>query len=542
MVMSDYEKNLKPQGEDGGTEIPQEPAPSFYHYSSENSDLNAAPAEPQVGSRTSGVPYGAQMQYTQNGYGYAQQQGMPRNDQNWNSGNAYYGNGGAGNVPPGNMGYDAAANAGGAEPPKKKKSKTPLIVAVVAVVCLGLGGAIGGLVAGRSNDGKENSTLSSPAPEEVLAENNGSAADSAEEADKTAAFHPTTIDIQTNSTDNKLTPQDVYENYVNAVVAISNSGTVTNVFGQTVPMASSGSGFVISSDGYILTNNHVIEDAQTLTVMLTSGEEYDATVIGADPENDVALIKIDATDLPTASIGDSDSISVGEQVCAIGNPLGELTNTLTVGYISALDREIAEPSSTVINMFQTDCAINSGNSGGPLFDMHGNVVGITTAKPSSSSSSATVEGIGFCIPINDAMNIVNDILQYGYVTGRASLGITCRTISSAVTQYYNLPVGVYVDGCNAGSAAEKAGLQQGDIITAIDDTETASVSDLKLALKNYTAGDQATLTIFRNNESITVDVVLDEATTSVETPEATTETPSQQQIPFSNGFGFSFGY
>ena len=439
-----------------------------------------------------------------------------------------------------------------------KKHRNPFAIVAAVLVCVILLGFSGygvyALVQDVSSDAPADTTVSEEVTPEPVMEG-GSDAPSSEEASAEDNTHDninsTVIDVTTNSAATEMTPQNVFETYVNAVVAISNEGTTTNIFGQTVTMASSGSGFIISSDGYIVTNNHVVEDAQTLTVMLTSGEEYPAEIIGTDEENDVALIKIDATDLPTVSIGDSDTMSVGEQVCAIGNPLGELTNTLTVGYVSALDREIAESSTVTINMFQTDCAINSGNSGGPLFDMHGNVIGITTAKYSGSSSgSASIEGIGFCIPINDAMDIVSDLLKYGYVRGRASLGISCQTISDTITQYYNLPIGVYVSSVNAGSAAETAGLMPGDIITAIDETTTQSVSELKRALKNYNAGDTAVLTVYRSDETssqtISLTVVLDEQISIVSTPEVPTEqSPVEEQtIPESgypwNGY-FPFG-
>lgn len=265
--------------------------------------------------------------------------------------------------------------------------------------------------------------------------------------------------------------------------------------------------------------------------MTTSGEEYDATVIGADEVNDVALLKIEGDeDFPTVSIGNSDNIQVGQQVCAIGNPLGELTNTLTVGYVSALDREISESSTgSTINMFQTDCAINSGNSGGPIFDMNGNVVGITTAKYSSSgySNAASVEGIGFCIPINDAMSIVNDLMQYGYVKGRVSMGVSVRAMDTTVAQYYNLPTGVYVAGVTSGSAADKAGIQEGDMICAIDGDETSSVAALKQKLKDYTPGDTATVSIYRTstNEKLDVTITFDEM--QAETTTTTTENQNQ---------------
>ncbi len=434
--------------------------------------------------------------------------------------------------------------------PKKqpKRSGGRGTIVAVAIICALVGGLGGGAAVGMalsSSTAAEPSVSAEEAESSVIQEETSEVT----EEESTASISTTVVDITTNSSSTEMTPQSVYDTYVNAVVAISNESTTTNVMGQTSSTASSGSGFIISTDGYIITNNHVVEDATTLTVIMTSGEEYEATIIGADEESDVALIKIDASDLPTVSIGDSDEIAVGEQVCAIGNPLGELTNTLTVGYISALDREIYESSSsTPINMFQTDCAINSGNSGGPLFDMHGNVIGITTAKySSSSSSSASIEGIGFCIPINDAMEVVSDLLEYGYVRGRAYLGITCQAISTTVTQYYNLPAGIYVNSVESGAAAENCGIEAGDIITAVDGTEVSSVTDFKALLKNYSAGESAVMTVYRSGATMEITVIFDEkieATTEENAEDDTEENTDSQQdagqsIPSMPGSGGS---
>ena len=401
-------------------------------------------------------------------------------------------------------------------------------VVAVALVCALVGGLCGGGIAAAVRGGTvTDSGDSSSAQVQETEEDNGSAKDA-------TVFNKTTIDVTTNSTSTKMTPQDVYENYVNAVVLVYNQGTTSTYWGQT-ESRSSGSGMIISKDGYVLTNNHVVSGAEKLTVMTTSGEEYDATVIGADEVNDVALLKIEGSeDFPTVSIGNSDNIEVGQQVCAIGNPLGELTNTLTVGYVSALDREISESSTgTTINMFQTDCAINSGNSGGPIFDMNGNVVGITTAKYSSSgySNSASVEGIGFCIPINDAMSIVNDLMQYGYVKGRVSMGVSVRAMDNTVAQYYNLPTGVYVADVTSGSAADNAGIQKGDLICAIDGDETTSVAALKQKLKDYTPGDSATVSIYRTEtgDKLDVTITFDEMQAETTTENQQTENQQDQQ-------------
>ena len=440
---------------------------------------------------------------------------------------AYTGGGGA--VPPVNpmSGYHVE----NPQPPKKHKGgMTGKGVVAVALVCALVGGLCGGGIAAAVRGGTvTDSGDSSSAQVQETEEDNGSAKDA-------TVFNKTTIDVTTNSTSTKMTPQDVYENYVNAVVLVYNQGTTSTYWGQT-ESRSSGSGMIISKDGYVLTNNHVVSGAEKLTVMTTSGEEYDATVIGADEVNDVALLKIEGSeDFPTVSIGNSDNIEVGQQVCAIGNPLGELTNTLTVGYVSALDREISESSTgTTINMFQTDCAINSGNSGGPIFDMNGNVVGITTAKYSSSgySNSASVEGIGFCIPINDAMSIVNDLMQYGYVKGRVSMGVSVRAMDNTVAQYYNLPTGVYVADVTSGSAADNAGIQKGDLICAIDGDETTSVAALKQKLKDYTPGDTATVSIYRTEtgDKLDVTITFDEmqAETTTENQQAENQQDQQDQ-------------
>ena len=507
----------QPSGEQGAN------TSGYYHYTGDTVQDSQTAAQPAAAQPTAApqdhvaaqnsVPYQQDQPYG-NGIPYQQ----PQNTTGYQASNdqTQYPNYGGGAVPPTNpmSGY----NVGGSEPPKKKGGVTGKVVVAAALVCALIGGAVGGgavLLTRHDRNTEDNAVLEASTSEE----------DSS--TDDNSVIRSKTIDVTTNSTSTKMTPQDVYENYVNAVVLVYNQGTTSTYWGQAESQ-SSGSGMIISKDGYVLTNNHVVEGAEKLTVMTTSGEEYDATVIGADEVNDVALLKIEGDeDFPTVSIGDSDQIEVGEQVCAIGNPLGELTNTLTVGYVSALDREISESSTgTTINMFQTDCAINSGNSGGPIFDMNGNVVGITTAKYSSSgySNAASVEGIGFCIPINDAMSIVNDLMQYGYVKGRVSMGVSVRAMDTTVAQYYNLPTGVYVAGVTSGSAAENAGIQEGDMICAIDGDETASVAALKQKLKDYKPGDTATVSIYRSSTGKKLDVTI-----TFDEMQATTTTDESQQ-------------
>ncbi|MBQ1281829.1 MAG: trypsin-like peptidase domain-containing protein [Oscillospiraceae bacterium] len=310
-----------------------------------------------------------------------------------------------------------------------------------------------------------------------------------------------------------MTPQSVFYENVQSVVAVNNEST-TNVFGQTAAAASSGSGFILSDDGYILTNYHVIENAQLLTVVLYDGTQHEAQVIGADAENDLALLKIEASGLHPVRIGNSADLQVGEVVCAIGNPLGELTNTLTAGYISALDREI-NTDGAPINMMQTDCAINAGNSGGPLFDMRGDVIAIITAKYYGD----TIEGLGFAIPIDDAAAVIADLKAHGYVTGRARLGITALDMDSRTAELYSLPRGVFVYAVEEGSGAANSGLRERDIITAIGETRVQTMTELISALRMHRAGERVTVHLIRDGAEETVSVVLDEKTPPAEETE-----------------------
>ena len=237
--------------------------------------------------------------------------------------------------------------------------------------------------------------------------------------------------LKSNEGDKALTPAQVYKMNIGAVCGISTQVTAS-LWGVETTGVCTGSGFVLTADGYIVTNNHVVADADegTVVVQFYSGEEYPAVIIGTDSMNDVALLKIEAEGLQTVTVGDSDEVEVGETVEAIGNPLGDLTFTMTAGYISALDREI-DADGTPINMLQTDAAINSGNSGGPLFDMNGNIIGVTTAKVSGTTDSGvSIEGLGFAIPINDVLRVVYDLQQYGRVRGRAYLGVTLQNLDA----------------------------------------------------------------------------------------------------------------
>ncbi len=305
-----------------------------------------------------------------------------------------------------------------------------------------------------------------------------------------------------------LTPVQVYALNVDAVVMIY-STVVYSSYGQPTSGTSTGSGFIISQDGYILTNYHVIEGATAVSVETGSGTRYDAAVIGSDSTNDIALLKVNGSGLPVAALGSSDKLNVGDQVVAIGNPLGELTSTMTVGYVSGKERRVTTDGTT-IDMIQTDAAINSGNSGGPLFNMRGEVVGITTAKYSGQSSSgASIEGIGFAIPMDDVMEIVADLLEYGYVRS-GYMGVTVIDFDSSVASVYNLPAGVYVDGVEAGGPAAAAGIQPEDIIIGLGDQTITCYNDLARALREYEPGDTTTVTVYRAGQKLTLSITLAE--------------------------------
>ncbi len=325
---------------------------------------------------------------------------------------------------------------------------------------------------------------------------------------------PQSTGISVSGTSNDgLSASQVYARNVNAVVLIE-STVVSELYGQTATGVSSGSGFVISQDGYVVTNFHVVEGASSVNVVLFDGKTYPAALVGYDSTNDIALLKVEATGLSAVTLGSSDDLIVGDQVVAIGNPLGELTSTLTVGYVSAKERTVSTDG-TVINMIQTDAAINSGNSGGPLFNMKGEVVGITTAKFSGASSSgATIEGIGFAIPIDDVLEELSELKEFGYIKS-AYLGVMVQNMDASVAGIYGLPVGAYVVGVEEGFSAHRAGIREKDIIVAVGDEEITSITDLTRALRGYEPGDKAKLTIYRAGQYQTILVVLDERPATV---------------------------
>ncbi len=420
-----------------------------------------------------------------------------------------------------------------AEPvvPAKKKRTWPKVVALV-LACALVGGGAG--VGGAALMNHLNPPRSVVANSTTVYEGSGT---------------PTVVNLSKIEGGQVLTPAEVYASNVNSVVGIVTQVT-TNVFGQQVAQAASGSGFVLTTDGYIVTNHHVVEDATSISVNFIDGKSYDAKLVGIEAENDLALLKIDATGLTPVRLGTSGDLVVGEEVVTIGNPLGELTYTMTGGMVSALDRTITMSDGTAINMLQTDCAINNGNSGGPLFNMYGQVIGITSAKYSRSASSnqASIEGIGFAIPIDDVKGMLTDIMEHGYVTGKPYVGVTLATANATKAAQYGRSGGAYVQSVVPGAAADKAGLKQGDIITAVDG-ETIDGHAAFIEIKDsHKAGDTVTLTVDRGGKTITLELTFDERKPDDQV--GAVEIPQEEQDygdygygdDYDNGYGFNWPF
>lgn len=377
--------------------------------------------------------------------------------------------------------------------PKKKQHRGGAWVVALALCFAILGGAIGGGTVW------------------LLTHNNTTSAGGSSSTTIQQGRHENvTVDINEIETGKLMTAAEVYAKNVNSTVGIQTSITSTNLWGQQTTSAASGSGFILTADGYIVTNYHVIQNANSVTVSTYGGASYNAKIVGYDEGNDLAVLKIEATGLSPVVLGSSEKLNVGDTVLAIGNPLGELTFSLTTGVVSALNREVTFSGGTVMDLLQTDCAINSGNSGGALFNLYGEVVGITNAKYSGSSSSgASIDNIAFAIPIDSVRAIVESIIEKGYYA-KPVIGVSVTDVDENSRQL-GIPAGAWVKEVTAGGAAEAAGIQANDVITAINGTEISGVSDLKRILAKASAGDELSLVIWRKNQSLTLTVVVREA-------------------------------
>lgn len=321
-----------------------------------------------------------------------------------------------------------------------------------------------------------------------------------------------------SSTSKANSTSEIVKKTADSVVEISTESVVTGSFAQQYVQQGAGSGVIISQDGYILTNNHVINGANSVKVRLRDSTEYDATIIGSDSDNDIALLKVNATGLSPATFGDSNSLAVGDYVVAIGNPLGELGGTVTDGIISALARKVTIED-TQMTLLQTNAQVNPGNSGGGLFNANGELVGIVNAKQSATE----VEGIAFAIPINNVLDILSDLKEYGYVTGKVDLGIDFTDITSDETAFYYgvNQTGCYVLSVDSGSNAEKAGVTRGDLVTKVNDTDVSTSEDITTALEKAEVGDTVTFTVSRRGTSKTISFVLEEYVPAVSNSQIT---------------------
>ena len=391
-----------------------------------------------------------------------------------------------------------------AQPARAKKDKSGIskgAVAALLIICIllsGFAGFGGSMIASKlSSNSTEDSAASYDSVSDEL------------------VIHKVKVENSTETSD-QLVDKDTDEivtEVADSVVEITTEVVQTNSFyGQYIAQGA-GSGVIISSDGYIVTNNHVIEDASNITVTLRSGESYEAKLVGSDADEDIALIKIEATGLTMAIFGDSDTLNVGDKSVIIGNPLGTLGGSVTEGIVSALDRSIVIDGKTM-HLMQTDAAINPGNSGGGMFNGQGELVGIVVAKSGGSTSSgSTIDNIGFVIPINNVLNILSDLKQYGYVRGKADTGMSFVDITNPMYSWYyygSYNAGVYINSVERGSNAATAGFSAGDRVISVDGKSVSSSSDISSIISQHSAGDTIEFEIERSGRTGTLELTLEE--------------------------------
>ena len=449
-----------------------------YDYSSEHSQTGET-GYPNVGSS------GMNTANTAGTYGEAAQ-AAPQAEPNSGS------DGGA--VPPPEGPRYQAAQGSPKQPPKKRRRKNSNIArSAVALVLAAAMGFVGGFVGARVSNTGGKVVIQQVAPSSTSSSDSGSAS-----AVNTASG---------------MTTAQVSEMVSPSVVVITTEQVVYSQwswYGQSQVESGAGSGVIISSDGYILTCDHVVSGASNITVTI-GDKDYTATVVGEDSTSDIAVIKIDADGLTPAIVGDSDKLAVGDNVLAVGNPLGELGGTVTSGIVSALNRSVTiqgSSSTNTMSLVQMDASVSPGNSGGGLFNMNGELIGLVNAK----SSSSDAEGLGFAIPINDAIKVAQDLLENGYVSGRPYMGITYLAVTDAQTaaQLNVNAYGVYVVDVAQGGPADKAGLKTGDRIVSIDGTEIAQKDDLGTLIQQHAAGDTLSITVAREGQMQTVSLTLGE--------------------------------
>ena len=378
---------------------------------------------------------------------------------------------------------------------KKERAKmsagTVAIILIVCIIVSGFAGFGGSLLASKMNASSEPTTSYDSVSDELV-------------------IHKVNVETTSASSDELVDKgtDEITKSVADSVVEIVTEVVQTSSFyGQYVSQGA-GSGVIISDDGYIITNNHVIEDASSITVTLRSGESYEAKLVGTDADVDIALIKIEATGLTTAVFGDSDTVEVGDKSVVIGNPLGTLGGSVTEGIVSALDRSIVIDGKTM-HLMQTDAAINPGNSGGGVFNGQGELIGIVVAK----SGSSEIDNIGFVIPINNVLNILGDLKQYGYVRGKADTGMSFVDISNQMYAWYyygSSETGVFISSVERGSNAAEAGFQSGDRVISVDGKKVSSASDITSIIAEHSSGDTITFELERNSRTGSIDLTLEE--------------------------------
>ena len=403
---------------------------------------------------------------------------------------------------------------GSTRPPKKHWGLIAVLLTLV-ILLAGLSTLLGLAnirLLGKLNDTQDSETLpirfsnTAQKEEDPFREASVAADATAPAATQDSGQPPVEIDGQPNTSedtdpDGMLSLQDIYETVIPSVVSISCTGVTSGT----------GTGVILTQDGYIVTNCHVVADAQSIQVLLHDGRNTGAELVGLDDVSDLAVLRISAQDLVPARLGDSSAVRVGDSVVAIGDPLGiALRGTMTDGIISAINRDVDVDGRTM-NLLQTNAALNSGNSGGPLINRYGQVIGINTMKMSSSLSSAAVEGLGFAIPSATVQEIANQLILQGYVSGRPSLGISGEAVTTFDQLYYYLPRGLQVTRVEEGSCAQTAGLEVGDIVLSIDGISVTDSDSLRTVLYNYEPGDEVTVVIYRSGRRYTGTIVLDEA-------------------------------
>ena len=439
--------------------------------------------------------------------------------------------------------YTYSADEHDTDGAKPKKKKRGFLKAVAFILCMAIVGT--GSVKGYQYFEKHDSKLSIMVNDDKKSDKEQS--ESSDKSDETKASDESSTNSASSKKDSQLpslidlasrddakSVPDIVEEAMPSVVGIastfeyksnSNSAFSWGWGSSSTPESNeikgTGTGIVMTADGYIITNAHVIYDdseyqcgkAVDVSVVFSDKSELEAKIVGYDTESDIAVLKVDADNLTPATFGNSDELEVGELVIAIGNPLGfDLFGSVTSGIVSALNREISI-NEKQMKLIQTDAAINSGNSGGPLLNSCGQVIGINSAKMSSNySSSASIEGLGFAIPISEAKNIIDDLISYGYVTGKPQIGISCVDVDELYSRYYNIPQGIWVREVEEGSAAEKAGIKVGGVIIGIEGEAVSSIKEMNEIKNKYKAGDEITLTISRSNEDIEIKLVLQEVT------------------------------